>query len=197
MVPLAAEVDLVQQRAGCGGVLEPRGAPDAPDAAGAGNQRHLHVLLHRHEAKVAVTWTVRPTPGRQTARGGLETLLIGGDEGLVGRGTDVGDGVAGYDPALWRLIAQRLQVFGFPGEQRDDRAFLEQAAGVSGADEIGEVGGGSGVEDRFRVGLGQRMHGDTGVDAAQWRPLPADELDIRALGEQERLEPLMADWPYS
>jgi len=35
------------------------------------------------------------------------------------------------------------------------------------------------------------------MDPAQWRPLLAGELDVRALGEQERLEPLTANWPYS
>src|SRR5581483_6713596 len=55
-------------------------------------------------------------------------LLVRADEGLVFRRIDLVPRIAGDDPALGRVLPQRIEVFGLTGKQADDRLALEQAA---------------------------------------------------------------------
>ena len=97
-------------------------------------------------------------------------------------------GIAGDDPSLRRLILERIEIFRLAGEQADDRAVLEQAARIALAHELDEVRPEGDVEDRVRLGLGDRLRDRAGVDLALRRPLLADPLDVGALGREQLLE---------
>ena len=104
------------------------------------------------------------------------------------RSVDLVPRITGHDPALRRLALERVQVFRLPRQQTDDGHAVEYPARRAFTDELGEIGAEGHVEDGFRLGCRQRLHGRSGVDLALRRPLLADELDIRPLRLQELLE---------
>src|SRR4029079_5020553 len=57
------------------------------------------------------------------------TLLIGGEEGLVGWRIDRVPRIAGYDPADRGLVLERIEIFRFARKQAHHGAVLERAAG--------------------------------------------------------------------
>src|SRR5215213_8536697 len=69
----------------------------------------------------------------------VELRPVGVDEGLVFRLGQLLPRVAGGDPALRRLLAERQEVFGLAGEEARDGPALEQAARVALAHERREV----------------------------------------------------------
>ena len=77
---------------------------------------------------------------------------------------------------------------GSPVRNDDHRAVLEQAAGVAFAHELHQVGAEGDVEDRFRIGGGNRLHHRAGVDLALRRPLLVDPLDVGTLLRHQLLE---------
>ena len=97
-------------------------------------------------------------------------------------------GIAGDDPALRRLFLERIEIFRLAGEERNHGAILEQAAGIAFAHELDEVGAEGDVEDRFRIGLRERLHHRTCIDLAERRPLLVDPLDIGPLLRHQFLE---------
>ena len=101
---------------------------------------------------------------------------------------DVVPGIAGHDPAGRRFVLERIEIFGLAGQEAHHRFALEQAARVAFAHELHEVRAEFDIEDRLRIGRGQRLHHRAGIDLAERRPLFADPLDIRPLLRQQRLE---------
>ena len=96
--------------------------------------------------------------------------------------------VAGDDPAVGRLVLQRVEVLGLAGQHAHHLAVLEQAARVALAHELRQVGAEQHVEDRVGLGVGQRLHHAAGIDLAQRRRLLGDELDVGLRRLQQLLE---------
>src|SRR3954468_10257724 len=97
------------------------------------------------------------------------------------RRLDVVPGVTRDDPALRRLVLQRIEIFRLAGEEADDLAVLEQAAGVALANQLHEIGAEGDVEDRLGIGGSRRLYHRTRIDLALRRPLFVDPLDVGTL----------------
>ena len=104
------------------------------------------------------------------------------------RHLDAVPGIAGDDPSFRRFVLQRIEIFRLSGEERDHRAPLEQAAGVAFAHKLHQIGAEGDIEDRFRIGRGNRLHYRTRVDFALRWPLLVDPLDIGTLFRHQFLE---------
>ena len=101
---------------------------------------------------------------------------------------DLRPGIARDDPALRRLGAERIQVFGLAGQKAHDLAALEQPARRALAHERDEVAREGDVVDRLRLGREQGLHGGPRLDLAERRPLLLDELDLGLALLQQPLE---------
>ena len=120
----------------------------------------------------------------------LEHGAVVGHELGVGRRLQLLPRVARHQPALRRLLAQRVQVFRLPGQQGHHRPLLEQPARVAGADEACQVPAEQHVEDALRLRLLQRRHRRPGVQLAQRGPLLRGEHHVRPGMAHHLLEPL-------
>ena len=96
---------------------------------------------------------------------------------MLGR-LDAVPGVAGDDPAVRRIVFQRVEVFRLAGQHADHFTALEQAACRAFADELGQIGTEQHVEDRIGFGVGQCLHHATSVELAKRRRLLGHELHI-------------------
>src|SRR5262249_35006393 len=101
------------------------------------------------------------------ARVVVPALAVGVEEALVLGRVDRVPGVAGYPPALGRLVLQGIEVLGLAAEQIDHLAALEQATRAALAHEAREVPGEERREDRVGLRIGERLHDRAGVELAE------------------------------
>ena len=119
----------------------------------------------------------------------VPAFLICGDKRLVRRRVDRLPGIAGDRPSDRRLLLERIEIFRLAGEQADDGAVLERAAGRALAHQLGEVRSEQDVEDGVGLGVVDCLHHGAGIDLAERRRLLGHELDVRLGLLQHLLEP--------
>ena len=118
----------------------------------------------------------------------MELGLVGFQERGVLRRLDAIPRIAGDDPAIRRVALERIEILRLAGQQAHHFAPLEQAAGIPFTHELREVGAEQHVEDRIRLGIGQRLYHAARIDLAQRCRLVGHEFHVRLRRLQQFLE---------
>src|SRR5262249_56260173 len=87
-------------------------------------------------------------------------------------------GIARYEPVDRRVGPQRVHVLRFPREKANDFASLKDAAGLTLANELRQIGGEQDVEDRVWLCVVDRLRNRARIDLPGWHSLFSDELNV-------------------
>ncbi len=97
-------------------------------------------------------------------------------------------GIAGNDPAFRRLVLQRVEIFGLPGEGAHHCFALERAACIGFAHQADKIGAEFRIKDCVGLRGQERVDGRPRINLAESRPLLSHEYHVRAQAQEVLLE---------